>query len=157
MQKGVGQYEMPNPIRRRGQHTPATPAIQRGHHANRRGTPHTRRGVSNTTALPSPCHPPSTTAPPTTTVRGRADRGYPTTRTAQTHTHHPHTTHPASDSARHDSSTRQHCSGHGQGTSHTTALGRTAGSTHRHSTHRGGWTPSTHPLITLTHSRSHNR
>nr|DAV39970.1 MAG TPA: hypothetical protein [Caudoviricetes sp.] len=26
---------------------------------------------------------------------GGADKGYPTTRTAQTHTHHPHTTHPA--------------------------------------------------------------
>lgn len=42
---------------------------------------------------------------------GGADRGYPTTRTPQTRTHHPHATHLAKNSARHDSSTRQHCNG----------------------------------------------
>lgn len=45
-----------------------------------------RWGVSNTAALPSLCHPPPAMAPPSTTVRGRVDRGYPTTRTPQTHT-----------------------------------------------------------------------
>lgn len=79
----------------------ATPAIQRDHHTNRRGTPQTRREASSTPALPYHATLPSTMAPPSTTTRGGVNRGYPTTRTAQTHTHHPHTTHPARNSARH--------------------------------------------------------
>ena len=105
------------------QHT-HTPAIQQDHHANKRGTPTHRRETptfdgeaSSTTALQSPCHPPPQRHP---TVHdghtlhhdeGGAHRGYPTTRTPQTHTHHPHTTHLARNTVRHDSSTRQHCSG----------------------------------------------
>ena len=46
-----------------GQHTPR-PAIQQGHHANKRGgRQHTDGEVNNTTALPSPCHPPPQQAP----------------------------------------------------------------------------------------------
>ena len=108
---------MPDPTRRWGTtHTPR-PAIQRGHHANRRGTPHTRRGGQQHSRPSSPCHPTiryathhPTIAPPTTTTRGGMDTGHPTAQRPQRDTH-PHTTHPARNSARHDSSTRQHCSG----------------------------------------------
>ena len=60
------------------------------------------------------CHPTIHDGPTLHHDEGGADRGYPTTRTPQTHTHHPHTTHPAGNSARHDSSTRQHCNGTGR-------------------------------------------
>lgn len=95
---------------------------QRGHQHWTKGTPTHRRGTptfngeaSNTATLHSPCHPPPQRHPtihdgPTLHHReGGRGRGYPTTRTPQTHTHHPHTTHLARNSARHDSSTRQHC------------------------------------------------
>lgn len=97
--------------RRKGQHnsTPLPPF--NGTTMQTEGGHRTRDGeASNTAALPSPCHPPSTTAPHHHDEEG-AHRGYPTTRTPQTHTHRPHTTHLASNSTRHDSSTRQHCNG----------------------------------------------
>ena len=85
-------------------HTPPRPAIQQGHRVNdtgdadiQTGDTDIRRGASNTTALHSPCHPPSTTAPHHPRQphppprRGGARKGYPTTRTPQTHVHHPHT------------------------------------------------------------------
>lgn len=111
----------PNPNMGITAHT--TPAIQQDHHANRRGTPTHRRGHRHSTGRPATLppfnrhatHPPHTrpTIHDSPTLHhdegGGADRGYPTTRTAQTHTHHPHTTHPAGNSARRDSSTRQHC------------------------------------------------
>lgn len=140
-------------IRPQGKRQGGTPTHGRGHRHST-GRPATQPPFTHDATHHPLCHPPSAMAPPSTTTRGRADRGYPTTRTAQTHAHHPHTTHLARNSARHDSSTRQHCNGtsraraappHWAGQQHT----------HRHSTHRGGWTPSTHPLITLTHSRSH--
>jgi|GEM_PF-5665511 len=65
----------PNP--NTGHHTPATPAIQHGHHANDKGDTNTQTGVG--AAVPALYHyatpphnatPPSTTPPPTTTVRG---------------------------------------------------------------------------------------
>lgn len=83
-----------------------------GHHAQDGGGQHSSARPSIT--MPPTIHngtPPSATAPPTTNARGRIDRGYPTTRTAQTRTHHPHTTHLAMNGARYDSSTRQHCNG----------------------------------------------
>ena len=129
--RGTRQCGMPDLIqrqgtlrRRRGQHktrgqhnnTPLPPF--NGTTTQTEGGHHTQDGeASNTAALHSPCHPPSA-MPPTIhdgpTLHhdeGGADRGYPTTRTAHTDTHHPHTTHLARNSARHDSSTCQHCSG----------------------------------------------
>jgi len=81
-----------DPIQSRGNTQPPRPAIQHGHHANRRGTP-TFNGESVTqppfiTMPPTiryATHP-SAMAPPTIHDEGGADRGYPTTRTAQTHT-----------------------------------------------------------------------
>ena len=102
----------------RGQHndTPLPP-FNKTTMRTRRGTPMTDGRVSAIAPAPpsirrpsSQHAPPSTTAPPTTTAR-RGRRGCPTPRTAQTRAHHPHTTHPARNSARHDSSTRQHCNG----------------------------------------------
>lgn len=99
------------------QHTPLPP-FNKTTMRMRRGTPMTDgRVTARAAALHSPCHPPSQRHPTTHDGlthhqrEGRADRGYPTTRTPQTHAHRPHTTHLATDSARHDSSTRQHCSG----------------------------------------------
>ena len=151
------------------QHTPT--ALQHSHRANKRGDADTERGGHHaqdgeSITLPPFNHhathhhngtPPSTTAPPTIRDEGGADRGYPTTRTPQTRTHHPHATRLASNSARHDSSTRQHCNGmsrarvtslHWPGQrQHTTAIPHTEEDGH-------------HPPIhssTLTHSCSHNQ
>lgn len=144
---------------------PTTPAIQRDHHANKRGTPHTRRGGQqhNRPSLTTPptirhAAPPSTTAPPTTTTKGEAHRGYPTTRTAQTHTHHPHTTHPAMNSARHDSGTRQHCNEMSR--ARATPLHRARQQQHTpppfHTPRRTDTIHSSTHLLSL-HSCSHNR
>lgn len=137
------QSASPNPNTGITAHT--TPAIQHGHRANGRGTPHTDGRVNTTEpALHSPCHPTSSCHP---TIRdshplyhdeGGVTEGYPTTRTLQRHTHHPHTTHPAMDNARHDSSTLTVCTGIG-GTraARTGQCWLAAAHTHRHSTHRG--------------------
>ena len=77
----------------------------------RRGTPHTRRGVQQHSRPPSTMPPTIHDGPTLHHDEGGVDGGCPTTRTAQTHTHRPHPTHPAKNSARHDSSTRQHCNG----------------------------------------------
>lgn len=107
---------------RASQHMP--PAIQHGHRVNDKGGANTqtgdtniRREASNTTALHSPCHPPSA-MPPTIhngpthhPRRGGSGQRIPShTNTTDTHTY-PHATHLARYSARHDSSTRQHCNG----------------------------------------------
>lgn len=158
--KGVEQCKAPDPYEDwASQHTPPRHSI--GPQGKRQGgRQHTDGEASNTAALHSPCHPPSATppallvmAPPTTTTRGREDRGYPTTRTPRTHTHHPHTTHPAENSTRHDSSTRQHCSGMSGGTSHTTALGRTtaAHTTAIPHTEEDGHHPLIHSSLSLVH------
>lgn len=116
---------MPDPIRTQGSTTHATPAIQRDHHTNKRGTPTHGRGTPRTRrggqqhCRPSLTMPPtiryatrpSTMAPPTIHDEGGADRGYPTTRTPQTHTPPPTPQYLAGNSAQHDSSTRQHCNG----------------------------------------------
>ena len=116
---------MPDPIRRRSITAHDTPTIQQGHRVNDKGdantqtgTPHTRRGAQQHSrpSLTMPptiryATPPSTTAPPTTTTRGEQTEDTPP------HEHHRHTdthsppTHLARNSVRHDSSTRQHCSG----------------------------------------------
>lgn len=91
--------------------------------------------------------PPSTTAPPTTTTRGEQTEDTPP------HEHHRHTP-------------TTHAPHTWQGTVRdmtavlaSTAMGRVghephhrtgqdnSSTHHRHSTHREGWTPSTHPLI----------
>lgn len=97
------------------------------------------------------CHPTIRDSPTHHHDEGGAHRGYPTTQTAQTHTHHLHTTHLARNSARHDSSTRQHRNGMSRARATPPHRAGQQQHTHRHSTHRGGWTPSTHPLI---HSHS---
>lgn len=101
-------------------HNTTHPAIQQGHRVNDKGDANTktgdadiRRGVSNTAALHSPCHPPSTTAPhhprwphPPPRRGGSIQRIPHHTNSTDTH---PHTTHMASNSARHDSSTDEYC------------------------------------------------
>lgn len=158
--KGNGTMQGARPNPNTGA-TPTTPAIQRDHHTNRRGTP-TADGGRTLTFEGEPVTPPPFThhathhplryppfhdGPTHHSRRGGVDRGYPTTRTAQTRTHHPHTTHLARNSARHDSSTRQHCSGMSRARAappHWTGQQQhTPPSFH---TPRG-WTPSTHPLI----------
>lgn len=145
---------------RGGQHNTHTPAIQQDHHANRRGTQHTRRGGQQR-YRPSPTMPPTIHDGPTLHhCEGGADRGYPTTRTPQTlTTHTPHTwqrtVHDmtavlASTAAGRVGHEPHHCTGQDSSSTH-----------HRHSTHRGGWTPSTHPFIhshsfTFTHSTNNN-
>ena len=115
--KGRTQSEHGDNTQHHSRHSIGPQGKQQGGRQHADGDAHIRRGVSNTAALHSPCHPPPQRHP---TVHdgptlhhdeGGADRGYPTTRTAHTDTRHPHTTHPADSSARHDSSTRQHCTG----------------------------------------------
>ena len=164
------QSARPNP--KTGHHSTYHPRHSIGPQGKRQGgRQHTdgdvdiRRGVSNAAALHSPCHPPSAMPPhhprwphPPPRQGGGADRGYPTTQTPQTHTHTPHTR----QGTVHDmtailASTAMGRAGHEP--HHRT--GQDSNSTpHRHSTHREGWIPSTHPLIhssTPTHSCSHNQ
>ena len=159
----------PNP--NTGHHN-TPPAIQRGTPSKQqRGTPtpkgdtNTRReGQCNSTALPHPCHPPPQqhptihNAPTHHPRRGRVDKGYPTTQRPRRDSHPQCAAHPASNSARHDSSTRQHCSGmsraratplHWGGTAaaHTTAIPHTKKGGHHPLIHS-----STLTLFTFTHS-----
>lgn len=113
----------PNP--NTGSTTTHTPRHSIGPQGKRQGgTPTHRRGTptfdGESVTLPPfthhathhpPCHPTIHDGPTLHHERGGADRGYPTTRTPQTHAHHPHTTHLAMNSARRDSSARQHCGG----------------------------------------------
>lgn len=117
---------MPDPIRTRAPPAHTTPhhstgpqGKRQGGHQHTDGGHHTQDGeASNTTALHSPCHPPSTMPP------HHPRRPHPPPRrggSAQRIPHHTNTTHTALtyttphtrqwNSARHDSSTRQHCSG----------------------------------------------
>ena len=89
------------------QHTPHPP-FNKTTKQTRRGTPTHRRGTptfdGESVTLPPfthhathhpLCHPTIHDGPTLHHDEGGMDRGYPTTRTAQTYTHHPHTTHPA--------------------------------------------------------------
>ena len=97
------------------QHT--LPPPFNGTTTHRRGTPHTRR-VRPATRPPFTHHathhhngtPPSTMAPPSTTTRGGHSEDTPP-HEQHRHTLTTRTTHSARNSARHDSSTRQHCTG----------------------------------------------
>lgn len=152
---------MPDPIRTRGSTAHTTPAIQHGHRANKRGTPTHRRGTPHTRRrgqqhsrpsliMPPTIHyagPPSTTAPPSTTTRGERTEDTPP------HEQHRHTL------ATHTPRTRQGTVRDMTAVLTGTAVGRVghepyhctgqdnSSTYHRHSAHRGGWTPSTHPLI----------
>lgn len=100
MRGGARQHKEDRATRRRGgQHNTHHTALQQGHRINDKGDTNTqtgdtniRRGVSNTAALHSPCHPPPHITPlfsdgPTLHHdEGGTDRGYPATRTPQTHT-----------------------------------------------------------------------
>lgn len=110
MQEEREQCEEDGDNTRQGDNTqPAPPAIQQGHRVNDKGTPTRRRptdiqrGVSNTAALPHHathhplCHPTIHDGPTHHHDEGGTDRGYPTTRTAQTYTHHPHTAAPGKE------------------------------------------------------------
>lgn len=155
--KGGGTMQGARPNPNTGQHTTHHSRHSTGPQGKRQGGyQHTdgdtdiRRGVSNTTALPHhtthhpPCHPPSTT-------RGERTEDTPP------HEHHRHT------STTHTPHTRQGTLCDMTAVLAGTATGRvghephhrtgqdSSSTPHRHSTHRGGWTPSTHPLI---HSRT---
>ena len=144
--------------------TKATEQTAKGERRHQRGEHQHADGRVNAAAPalqhmpPFPRHatPPST-MPPHHPRREGGDRGYPTTRTAQTHTHHPHTTHLAENSARHDSSTHQYRTGSrwhgphalgwgGPAAAHTTAIQQ------QHIEERR--TPSTHPLTLFTFTYS---
>lgn len=90
VRRGAGQCEGAPPQSERGDNTPHHPR-----HSTR--PPHKRKGDTNTNgrvtiavpALHSPCHPPSTMPPPSTTVRGSTQRIPHHTNTADiTHLHH---------------------------------------------------------------------
>ena len=101
-----------DPTRRQGQHTPPLPLFNETT-TQTEGGHHTQDGESVT--LPPfthhathhpPCHPTIHDGPTLHHDEGGADRGYPTTRTAQTYTH-PYTPHTRQwNGVRHDSSTR---------------------------------------------------
>lgn len=81
-----------DPIQRQGITAHTTPRHSIGPQGKRQGETSThgqgadiRRGVSNTAALPSSCHPPSMTAPPSITTRGERTEDTPP------HEHHRHT------------------------------------------------------------------
>ena len=101
-----------------GHHSTHPAAIQRGHHANGKGDASTRTGGSMPHYPPFSATPPHFVMPPTIhnapTLHhdeGGADRGYPTARTPRRNTH-PHTPHDlARNSARHDRSTDEYCTG----------------------------------------------
>ena len=116
------------------------------------GHQHTDGDVSNTTALPSQCHPPSTMPPPTTTVRGEQTKDTPP-HEQHRHTLTTHTPHTRQDTV-HDTtavptSTALGWTGHG---GHH-RLRRAGNSTrHRHSTAahtEKRRTPSTLSTLTL--------
>ena len=143
-----------------GNTQPITPAIQQGHRVNDKGDTNTQTGTptfDGESVTPPPfltmpptiryAAPPSTTAPPTTTTRGERTEDTPP------HEHHRHT------STTHTPHTRQGTLCDMTAVLASTAMGRvghephhrtgqdSSSTHHRHSTHRGGWTPSTHPLI----------
>lgn len=98
-------------------HSTGPPRKQKGDTTHKTGTP--AFDGESITLPPFPhhathhplCHPPSTTAPPTTTVRGERTEDTPPHK-QHTETHTTHTPQRlATDSARHDSSTRQRRSG----------------------------------------------
>ena len=121
--RGQEQCEGEDPIRTRGS-THTTPRHSIGPQGKRQGgTPTRRRGHQHSTGSQQHCRP-SLTMPPTTTTaphhprrphppprEGEADRGYPTTRTAQTRRRLPAHHTPGNEQRTHDSSTRQHCNG----------------------------------------------
>ena len=162
MQRGVEQCKVPDPIQRQGITTHTTPAIQQGHRLNdKRGRQHADGGRQHSTGMPatqhpalhSPCHLPSAMPPhhprwPHPPRRGGSAQRIPHhTNNTDTHPHH-NTTHPAieqyttrtailaSTAVGRVGHEPHHCTGRDSSSTH-----------HRHSTHRGGWTPSTHPLI----------
>ena len=149
----------PNP--NTGQHTPPHAPPFNGTTTQTEGVHHTQDGEANNTAtLPSPCHPPSAIPshhprwPHPPPRRGGSGRRIPH-HTNSTDTHSPPTPQDlARSSARHDSSTRQHRNGMSRARVTPLHWAGQQQHTRRHSTHRGRWTPSTHPLIhssTLTH------
>jgi len=169
MQEGQDNVKGRTQSKHGGNTAHTTPAIQQGHRVNDKGDTNTKKGdTTHKTGRPTAqppfthhathhplCHPPSTIAPPTIHDEGGADRGYPTTRTTRTHTHHPHATHLAKNSARHDSSTRQHCNGMSRARA---APPHWAGQ--QQHTPPPFHTPKRMDTIhssTLTHSRSHNQ
>jgi len=163
------RHKVPDPTRTRDTTTYTTPAIQHGHQANVRGTPILNKGDTNTqtggTALQHPpfhCYatPPRHATPPSTRphpppLRGGSRRRIPhhtnTTHTAPHHT--PHTQ--QRTVARHDRSTRRHCSGMSRVratrtgqcrpiAAHTTAIPQ------QHTDEKDGHHPLTITLFTFT-------
>ena len=153
-----------------GQHTHTPTAIQQGHRVNDKGDADTQTGTptfdgESVTQPPfthhathhPPCHPTIHEGPTLHQREGGADRGYPTTRTAQTHTRTRTPQHLARNSARHDSSTRQHRNGMSRAQPrHCTGQDSSSTPTAIPHTEKDGHHPLTHSS-TLTHSCSHNR
>ena len=118
IREGVGQCKVPDSIRRQGitahttpRHSTGPPSKPKGDTTHKTGRPATQPPFTHHATHHPLCRPTIHDGPTLHHNEGGVDRGYPTTRTAQTHTHRPHTTHPATDSTRHNSSTRQHCNG----------------------------------------------
>lgn len=117
MQEGQEQCEGEDPIRTQGQHTTrhsrhstGPPRKKKGDTTHKTGRPATPPPFTHHATHHHDGTPPSMMAPPSTTTRGEQTEDTPP-HEHHRHTHHPHTTHPAENSARHDSSTRQHCNG----------------------------------------------
>ena len=114
---------MPDPIRRRGttahtapRHSTRPQGKRQGGRQHTDGDAVIRRGVSNTTALHSSCHPPPQHTPHhprrphPPPLRGGGRRIPHHTNSTDIHSPPTHHTHDKEQYA-HDSSTRQHCSG----------------------------------------------
>lgn len=109
--KGRPQSEHGDNTHRHTRHSTVPPHEQKGDAAHKTGRPATLPPFTHHATHPPQRHPIIYDAPTLHRCEGGADRGYPTTRTAQTRTPTHTPQHLARNSARHDSSIRQHCNG----------------------------------------------
>ena len=148
--------------------TPRTsppPPFNEEHHANGK-----RGGTNTQTGRSASQHPPFTyyatpprhatptihNAPPTTTMRGGACRGYPTTRTAQRDMHHPQCRTWQGNSARHDTVLANTALGV-DGIAHTHWVWQTSAAHTTAIPHTTTEEDGHHPLTTSHCSRSNNQ
>lgn len=137
-----------------------------GDNTQTEGGHHTQDGeANNTAALHSPCHPPSTMPPhhpqrPHPPPRRGGSRQRIPHHTNSTDTHSPPTHHTPSNGTVHDMTAvlASTAMGRVRHEPHHCTRQNSSSTHHRHSTHRGGWTPSTHPhcLLSLIHVHTTN-
>jgi hypothetical protein len=155
---------MPDPIRTRGITTRTAPALQRGHHANGKGDTSTRTGGAPSQPPPFNTMPHHLTAP---TIRNAPTHHHDKGGSGQRIPHRTNTTDtratahhaPGNDTVRDTSrSTDEYCGGMSRARAAPldwSGLAQHVSQPFHSSAHRGGWTPSTHPLSHC--SRSHDQ